>query len=299
MISQTPTQAEASAAEVPLVKLAVDDSPRASAEPRAGSTPGVSGPTGGSDNAPGLGNGAVVGQPESDASGGGLGAATVPDPVQPTQPSDGDAGVAAPSHEGPATITVNVPTSSGAASGGGGMASGADGQAAAARYHAAVLTIQPRITTGRPAVVEDLATALPSAPAVAQKPSNVPAPQQPTGVFGRLTLTLAGSVVPYFLIALDAAPVGLVVSLMVLALMVSLALRRVVSVFGTWMRQGGYAHAARSDVASAMVKTFFATPFPLGYVTAIRSTHSPIFMVSETKSLTSVLPTLLERRRYI
>jgi hypothetical protein len=163
-------------------------------------------------------------------------------------------------------------------------------------YHTVVLSVQPMITNTRPAAVNDLAATLPSAP-TQQDPANVPAPSQPAGVFGQLTAVLAGTVVPPVFLTplLGFAGISLAYTLLIIASI--LAAGRFVTSFGVWLRRGGYAHAARSDVAVATFTSFFATPFALSFVTAHSPARSSFLMVSDTKTILFVSPTLLERRK--
>lgn len=156
-------------------------------------------------------------------------------------------------------------------------------------FRSTVLPIQPKITTARPAVVQDLATAIPSAPEQKQNPTKTPTPTQPSGVFGHLTAELAGTVVPkaFWLPLLDegraAAPVMAVLALPVLVA------GGIVSTFGAVLRREGFAHAARSDVADSGFNTFFAPPFRLDYVSAFQPTHNPFFMAADMKTVQSIV----------
>ena len=163
-------------------------------------------------------------------------------------------------------------------------------------YHNVVLPVQPMITNTRPAVINDLAATLPSAP-TQQDPANVPTPSQPSGLFGALIAQLAGVVVPHVFLAPVLGFAGLTVAYTLLILASAFAARRFVTSFGLWLRCGGYAHAARSDVAVATFTSLFATPFSLSFVTAHSPARSSFFMVSETKTILFVSPTLLERRK--
>lgn len=155
-------------------------------------------------------------------------------------------------------------------------------------FRSTVLPIQPKITNTRP-VLGDLAAMVPSAPAQQQNPAKAPTPSQPSGLFGRFAAELAGIVVPeaFWLSLLGlvkTAAQGVVVVAFAL-----LFLGLVGLTFGAWLRRGGYAHAARSDVADDGATIFFATPFRLGYVSALQPPHNPFLMVADTKTVLSTV----------
>jgi hypothetical protein len=178
------------------------------------------------------------------------------------------------------TVTVVIPNAQ--------IAGNDVGTAAPEQVKASVLTIQPRITTSRVTINEDLAAAVPTAPDVSRSPNKAPSPQ-PTGAIGRITATLAGSVVPNWHY-LPATQLGGWFEMVIVLLGLTL-----VSIFSprieSWIRKGGYAHAARSDVAGSLV-SFLATPYRLGYVPAEVPIHSPFLMVSDIKSFMITFPML-------
>jgi len=156
-------------------------------------------------------------------------------------------------------------------------------------FHSARLAIQPKITKTNNQT-SDLASMMPSAPAQRQNPSIPPAPITPSGLFSNFAAQLAGSVVPSVFAVTNWGFAGLATLIFILATILYLAVGRAISVFGPWTRRGGFAHAARSDVPSAIINTFFATPHRLGYVLAFAPQRSPFLMVSETKTVFLTVP---------
>ncbi len=154
-----------------------------------------------------------------------------------------------------------------------------------------VLRVQPRITMARTVRSEDLAAMVPTAMPADQTPAKAPQPPASSGLIIQLTSVLAASVVPlnfsWQYIPHVLVPGGFTATLVALALLLlasSLALRRVALSFGAYLRRGGYANAARSDVVVNFFNLLFATPSRLGYVTATVPIRSPFLMVSDSKS---------------
>lgn len=144
--------------------------------------------------------------------------------------------------------------------------------------HAMALPIQP-VITNRSEMPADLASALPTAPI--HNHDTHPAPAS-SGLLGALTTKLAAIVVPSALSKLSLLSQTLdpfltvnLATLVVLVASVLLADRR-----SLWLRESGYVNAARSDTGDFN----FATPFFWDYVRVSRLNHSPLFMVSDTKS---------------
>ena len=196
---------------------------------------------------------------------------------------------------GPASSSIDfgaaeVPAvDSGTASGAGGLTQVA-AMSQAVVFHSARLTIRPQITPMN-SQTYDLAAMVPSAPAQQQNPSNPPKPTTPNGFFGDLTAILALTVVPSIFTSSNLNLLGLAIEISILAAILYLAIPRAVMAIGSWTRRGGYAHAARSDVpAVSATYTFFATPFRLGYVSAFAPPHSPFLMVSDMKTVLSMVP---------
>jgi hypothetical protein len=145
-----------------------------------------------------------------------------------------------------------------------------------------VLEIQPKITTSRPVVIQDLATSMPTAAEQTHHSPTTPAPAKSAGLFSRLTSELAGTVVPVTF----AVPALDFISVAIGALMLAigfLALGFTGMNFGAWMRRSGYVHAARSDVSAGFF-SLFATPMSLSFVTAAGPQQSSFLMVSEIKT---------------
>lgn len=148
-----------------------------------------------------------------------------------------------------------------------------------------VLPVQPKITTTHVAAIEDLAASVPSAPANHSHPSTPAEPSQSSGLLSRLSAGLAGSVVPPVFLTPAFGLAGLVIELASLLILTLLTLGRLALTFGAFVRRGGYAHAARSDVAEAARNTIFATPLVMSYVPAFVPRHSSFLVVSETKTV--------------
>jgi hypothetical protein len=123
---------------------------------------------------------------------------------------------------------------------------------------AATLPIQPTIT-GRTALGGDLAAHAPSA----TMPAGEPTPTKPTGLLTRLTAGLAGSIVPTFF-GVIAGPVDMSLIWLNVVALVVLLLAGLMANYGLWLRRGGFAHAARSDVPSSLHITL-ATPLLMSY----------------------------------
>jgi hypothetical protein len=154
----------------------------------------------------------------------------------------------------------------------------------------AVLPVQPKITNSNPVVAQDLAAMIPSAPVHERAANNLPAPSETSGVLSRLSASLAGTVVPPVYSAPTLSAVGLILTLTLIISLTWLSLGRVVITFGAWLRRGGYAHAARSDVAAATFSSLFATPLKLSYGMAGMPHQGSFLMVSDIKTLVSVVP---------
>ncbi len=151
--------------------------------------------------------------------------------------------------------------------------------------HSKVLEVQPRITSSRPAAMDDLAKMIPSASGVQSgNPARVPAPLQPTDVLTRLTVELAGVVVPQAYLTPMLGAIDFFARLTILLAGMILAIGFALISFGTWLRRGGYAHAARSDVAAGRLRSAFIAIFRLGYVSALQPAHSPFLMKLEMQS---------------
>ena len=156
-------------------------------------------------------------------------------------------------------------------------------------YHSMRLAIGPKVTPMNSQAI-DLASMIPTAPAQQQNPSIPFTPVIPSGLFSAFATKLASTVVPPVITVSNWGFTGLVTAIYILASLLVLTFGLAVSEFGSWTRRGGYAHAARSDVPSAIINTFFATPHRLGYVLAFAPLRSPIFMVSETKTVFLTVP---------
>lgn len=162
--------------------------------------------------------------------------------------------------------------------------------------NSAIFTIQPNVTASRPMFYDDLAGMVPSAPIAPSKDApKKPVPAQPSGVLDQLTAELAGIVVPPVFFSPTLGQTGFAVMLAGLMLLSLIALKRVALTFGAYLRRGGYAHAARSDVAGATFSSLFATPFRLGYVLAAVPAHSPFLMVSDMKSAFFPIPNAIRK----
>ena len=144
-------------------------------------------------------------------------------------------------------------------------------------FNSVALAIQPRITTSHQTEVADLAAMVPSAPEQREHSTQHPVPTQSSGVFNRLTATLAGTIVPSFVYTPTSGVIGIKIGLIVFLIVISILARRTFYSFSNWTRRGGFAHAARSDVASAMFNSFSATPLNLSFVTAQPSLQSSFF----------------------
>lgn len=139
------------------------------------------------------------------------------------------------------------------------------------------LRIQPIIVTAN---IADIAAALPSLPT----PASAPVPPKPNSALGHLSAVLADTIVPVFFF-LVSAPVRMGLSTLGLATFIVLLLGAFIFNYGLWLRRGGFATAARSDVPSSSHFFPFATPQFLGYVFAPpRYRHNPVFVVAEIKT---------------
>lgn len=147
----------------------------------------------------------------------------------------------------------------------------------------AIFPIKPRITNAEAIFAQDLASMVPTAPDQSQLPAKQPTPAQPNSALNQLTAELAGSVVPPVYFSPSLLGTALVIGIMMMLLACVPGLRSIGVSFGTWLRQGGYAHAARSDVAATPI-SFFATPPTLSYETANLPTRSSFLMVSKIKT---------------
>ena len=162
-------------------------------------------------------------------------------------------------------------------------------------FNSAILTIQPRITNSHPVQVADLAASVPSSLEQRNNSSGAPAPSQPSGALGQLTAVLAGSVVPAVFMAPTLGFMGLTAEVAILIAVACFIVRRALYAYSDLIRRGGFVHAARSDVAQAPT-TFFATPLNLSYGSALPPFRSSFLMVSDMKTVLSMVPTLIERR---
>lgn len=144
-------------------------------------------------------------------------------------------------------------------------------------FNSVELAIQPRITTGHQTEIADLAAMVPSAPEQRESSTQHPVPTQPSRLFIRLTSTLAGTVVPPVAYTPSNEFISIKVGLMIALAVVSILTRRSFHPFFNRTRRGGFAHAARSDVASAMFNSFFATPLNLSFISAQPSIQSSFF----------------------
>ena len=151
-------------------------------------------------------------------------------------------------------------------------------------FKSAMLPIQPRITTGRAVQIIDLASFVPTAFDQSENSTQVPAPTHPNGVLGELIAVLADSIVPSvtYTCMVIIAGFGALLMLVVLANILRISGRYYS--FASWLRRGGYMHAARSDVGHAMSDLFFATPLEMSYVPAQMPPRSSFLMVSDMKT---------------
>ncbi len=119
--------------------------------------------------------------------------------------------------------------------------------------------------------VKDMAASQPM-PTAATDTDSPLAPAQPTGVLGHLSAQLAGSVVKPVYMPM-AATLG--TSMFTLMLLLTLLNRsKIVKIFADGARREGFAYAPRSDVAAATFNSYFATPFSMSYVMAIRQSKA-------------------------
>jgi len=205
------------------------------------------------------------------------GTITAPPASQPGAPLDSAVHPAAPTTGGDAP--TNLPPAAAAQTDPPAGPSATPGSIA---FNALLLPIQPRITPSHPAVINDLAAMMPT-DVRPNGPAKAPAPVPSSGLFGALSATLAGSVVGVFTVP----PFGRTALAVALTLLVSLMLlctARPASTFAAILRRGGYAQAARSDVASAAIFTF-ATPLNLSYAAGVVPVPSSFLMVSDIKSM--------------
>lgn len=139
--------------------------------------------------------------------------------------------------------------------------------AAPAVILAARMPLKPMITHNVAPAVVDLASQLPTA-AVPSEPEKHPVPPQPSGLLGQLTAQLSVSEVkiPFVPAATSATLAALFTLTTFLSL---LTLMKTATVLVHRARREGFAYSPRSDVAVATTNLLFATPFSLGYVTAI------------------------------
>jgi hypothetical protein len=159
--------------------------------------------------------------------------------------------------------------------------------APALMYHSSVLPIQPVITSHQ-VLGNDLAASMPSAP-VAEK---MPVPAKSSGVLGKLGLVLAGVVVPQSFTS-QAVGAGLAAPVAIWLILLAVLALLFVSSYGAWLRRGGFATAARSDVPAPATSNLFATPLLLSYVPAPPRQRSSLFGVANW------FLTLSERRNCI
>jgi hypothetical protein len=161
-------------------------------------------------------------------------------------------------------------------------------------FNSTVLPVQPKITNSHSVGAQDLAAAMPSAPAQQQNPTKAPTPSQPSGLFTKLATELAGTVVPQLFTPTVSGFVNLIARLSLMFTELLLLVGLFGMSFGAWLRRSGYAHAARSDMASGFL-FLFATPFQMSYVTALSPEHSSFLMVSETKSVRLIAPNAIRK----
>lgn len=159
------------------------------------------------------------------------------------------------------------------------------------RFRSEMLPVQPTIVSYEAAPV-DLASALPSAPQQRQQPH----PAKSTGMLGSLTAVLAGTVVPQPLMlgGMGIVPLGTV---LLFGLIAALLFTVFVFTYGSWLRLGGFATAARSDEPVTSNISSIATPLFLGYVMSLLRMHNPILVVADTEIFYKVLPPMLTERR--
>ena len=159
------------------------------------------------------------------------------------------------------------------------------------RFRSELLPVQPTIVSYEPAPA-DFAAALPSAPMQRQQPH----PAKSSGLLGSLTVVLAGTVVPQPLMLGGLGIVPLAATL-ILGLLLVVLLTVFVFTYGSWLRRGGFATAARSDEPAFLNSLSIATPLLLGYVTSPWRMRSPILVVADIQSTHKLwFPTLTERR---
>jgi len=154
-----------------------------------------------------------------------------------------------------------------------------------------MLPVQPMIVSHETVPV-DLASTLPSAPQQRQQPH----PAKSTGMLGSLTAVLAGTVVPQPLM-LGGMGIVPLAAVLLFALIATLLFTVFVFTYGSWLRRGGFATAARSDEPAFSHISSIATPLFLGYVTTLRRLRSPILVVADTQISYKVLPPMFTERR--
>jgi hypothetical protein len=154
-------------------------------------------------------------------------------------------------------------------------------------YHSSVLPIQPTITS-HTEPGNDLAASMPSAPVA----ENTPVPPKSSGALSKLGMVLAGTIVPQPF-APQVAGIGWAAPVMVILMLLAGLAVLFVSSYGAWLRRGGFATAARSDVPAPSSPSSFATPLLLSYVSAPPRQHSSLFGVANW------FLTLSERRNCI
>jgi len=151
-------------------------------------------------------------------------------------------------------------------------------------FHSAVLRIQPTIMNPAAAQPGDLAATVPSAP-VSEK---APVPAKSNGALGHLSAILASSVVPQ-LFSIHATPIGRAMLVFGVVAFLFLFASVFYYSYGLWLRRGGFATAARSDVPTVRFSSnLFATPLLLGYLSASRADDSPHLVVADTKSMDEI-----------
>jgi hypothetical protein len=156
--------------------------------------------------------------------------------------------------------------------------------AAVVVFHSAVLRIQPTIMNPAASQPDDLAATVPSAP-VSEK---APVPAKSNGALGHLSAILASSVVPQ-LFSIHATSVGRAILGFGLVALLFLFASVFYYSYGLWLRRGGFATAARSDVPMAgFSSNLFATPLLLGYLSESRADDSPHLVVADTKSMDEI-----------
>lgn len=180
-------------------------------------------------------------------------------PPNPTSTSEGGA----PDQTVTPNATSNSPAAAAAAE------PGSNGSSQGGSVAAPVTRWEPKLLASWSHLPEILASSpaaeAAAAPVVADR-GQQPAPAQPNGLLGDLTLQLAGTVVPDFLHWVLFAPASLSPRTVVWPLAIAILMLLFAQGYAARLRRGGYATAARSDVAGSHF--LFATPLILNYAQA-------------------------------